>query len=302
MRSLGLKTREKVLWFGLAIGLSFCAVPARANLEVSGLIRIQTAADFYVPLSATGTWVEVHSYGRCWRPAGVTVEWRPYCNGHWVWTDCGWYWASDEPWSWACYHYGGWIYDPVYAWVWVPGIEWAPAWVSWRVGGGYIGWAPLAPRGATVAEPQFVFAETSRFTGSLRPRDLVINNPTILNRTKVVSNVRQETKSLGDGRRQKVFVNEGPGLGAFDRALAMKVRVVPIQEAARQAPLPHRLSSDPSGEPPKGRTAAGFGEQHRPEGESRAVPAEPGEPPTKRAHQGRNSGPAEGKSHGHDHE
>jgi hypothetical protein len=27
----------------------------------------------------------------------------------------------------------------------VPGYQWAPAWVSWRYGGGYCGWAPLPP-------------------------------------------------------------------------------------------------------------------------------------------------------------
>jgi hypothetical protein len=30
-------------------------------------------------------------------------------------------------------------------WVWVPGTRWAPAWVSWRSGDGYYGWAPLPP-------------------------------------------------------------------------------------------------------------------------------------------------------------
>ena len=28
---------------------------------------------------------------------------------------------------------------------WIPGHEWAPAWVSWRHGGGFFGWAPLLP-------------------------------------------------------------------------------------------------------------------------------------------------------------
>ncbi len=30
-------------------------------------------------------------------------------------------------------------------WFWVPGDEWAPAWVDWRYGDDYIGWAPLPP-------------------------------------------------------------------------------------------------------------------------------------------------------------
>lgn len=134
----------KVLVLGLASGLGFFAFTGRADLEVSGSLRIQATAEFDAPLAPYGTWVEVNSYGRCWRPSRIAVEWRPYCYGQWVWTDCGWYWASDEPWGWACYQYGYWVDAPGYGWIWIPGVEWAPAWVCWRVGGGYIGWAPLA--------------------------------------------------------------------------------------------------------------------------------------------------------------
>src|SRR5690348_12753307 len=93
---------------GLAGALAWTTTDARADFEVSASVHIHAAADFTAPLSSCGTWVEVGSYGRCWRPAGIVVGWRPYCNGYWVWTDCGWYWASDEPWAWACYHYGSW--------------------------------------------------------------------------------------------------------------------------------------------------------------------------------------------------
>ena len=31
----------------------------------------------------------------------------------------------------------------------VPGAVFAPAWVDWRVGNGWVGWAPLAPLGAS---------------------------------------------------------------------------------------------------------------------------------------------------------
>lgn len=30
-------------------------------------------------------------------------------------------------------------------WIWVRGEEWAPAWVDWRRGSDYVGWAPLPP-------------------------------------------------------------------------------------------------------------------------------------------------------------
>ena len=59
----------------------------------------------------------------------------------------GWTWASDYNWGWAPFHYGRWLYDDAYGWMWVPGYEWAPAWVSWRNGGGCYGWAPLGPGG-----------------------------------------------------------------------------------------------------------------------------------------------------------
>src|SRR5579871_5612318 len=134
---------KKTLKLGAAVAVLTLAgglapLTARADLEVSAGIQIHSAADFVAPLTPEGTWVTVGSYGHCWHPR-VAADWRPYCEGQWVWTDCGWFWQSDEPWGWACYHYGSWVDDPAEGWVWIPGTEWAPAWVEWRSGGGYIG-------------------------------------------------------------------------------------------------------------------------------------------------------------------
>jgi len=100
---------------------------------------------FYTPLSSSGEWVSVSGYGNCWQPSGVSEDWRPYTNGYWAHTDCGWTWVSNEPWGWATDHYGRWAFIDGEGWVWVPGRVWAPAWVSWRYGGGSVGWAPLPP-------------------------------------------------------------------------------------------------------------------------------------------------------------
>ena len=81
--------------------------------------------------------------GWCWYPANVSADWRPYSNGYWLWSDGGWTWVSEEPWAWASYHYGRWVWHDYHGWLWVPGIEWAPAWVSWQQHDGYVGWAPL---------------------------------------------------------------------------------------------------------------------------------------------------------------
>jgi Family of unknown function (DUF6600) len=101
---------------------------------------------FYDDLAQDGAWVYHPDYSYVWIPSRMGPGWRPYQEGHWIWTDAyGWYWESDEPFGWAVYHYGRWDYDPDYGWFWVPGDTWAPAWVTWRFGGDVVGWAPIAP-------------------------------------------------------------------------------------------------------------------------------------------------------------
>src|ERR1035437_7050006 len=99
---------------------------------------------FYDELSPYGSWIDYPSYGRVW----VCNEpgFSPYhSGGNWPYTSYGWTWVSDYNWGWAPFHYGRWASDPMYGWFWVPGYEWAPAWVGWRSGNGYYGWAPLSP-------------------------------------------------------------------------------------------------------------------------------------------------------------
>src|SRR5690349_3042561 len=115
-----MKRQWIVIGISALAGLTLGVNASRGDLEVGAAVEIHSHADFYEPLAPLGTWVEVGSYGRCWRPSHVVVEWRPYCEGYWAWTDCGWYWVSAEPWAWACYHYGRWVYDTQYAWVWIP--------------------------------------------------------------------------------------------------------------------------------------------------------------------------------------
>ncbi|HOY59198.1 MAG TPA: hypothetical protein PK640_13820, partial [Verrucomicrobiota bacterium] len=103
---------------------------------------------FYTALAPYGGWVEIPSYGWCWRPTVAVVDplWRPYCHGgRWLYTDGGWYWQSSYSWGWAPFHYGTWYMSPACGWVWVPGCTWAPAWVTWRYTDAYCGWAPLPP-------------------------------------------------------------------------------------------------------------------------------------------------------------
>ena len=231
---MNMKMRSLILAFCLAGGLSVGLFRASAELEVSAGVSIHATADFYEPLGAQGAWVEVGSYGRCWHPAGVVVGWRPYCDGYWEWTDCGWYWVSDEPWAWACYHYGTWVYDSGYGWVWVPGVEWAPAWVYWRVGGGCIGWAPCGPHGLIIAPSFYVFVESRHFHDRIQPLSTVIvNNTTIINNTTEIRNGTRENRQF-DGKSQKVVINNGPGVDLVEKATGQKFTAVSIREADRQ--------------------------------------------------------------------
>jgi probable HAF family extracellular repeat protein len=120
---------------------------------------------FYTGLSSDeGNWVEAGNYGYCFRPR-VTENWRPYRDGHWVWTDHGWYWDSNERFGWATYHYGRWVNIRGTGWCWVPGNQWAPAWVSWRESNENVGWAPLPPEAADVSAQQPISSWSDSYYG-----------------------------------------------------------------------------------------------------------------------------------------
>lgn len=129
---------------GAILALAFLAIQ---RVEARTDVSIEF---FYDNLRDGGNWIEVGDYGYCWQPsvAASNSRWRPYSDGYWAYTDLGWTWISYEDFGWATYHYGRWIRLRARGWVWVPGREWGPAWVSWRTGGDYVGWAPLPPRHA----------------------------------------------------------------------------------------------------------------------------------------------------------
>src|SRR6266851_4899951 len=137
----------KKLLFVFALGVLLLPfAPLAKSQEVS--------IDFFYNNLNGGSWMEVGNYGYCWQPdvAVSDPSWRPYSDGYWAYTDLGWTWVSYEDYGWATYHYGRWVRLADYGWVWRPGYEWGPAWVSWRFGGGYCGWAPLPPETEVVYE------------------------------------------------------------------------------------------------------------------------------------------------------
>ncbi|HVE85947.1 MAG TPA: DUF6600 domain-containing protein [Myxococcales bacterium] len=141
------------------------STPAVAAVSVRP--RAVSFTAFYDALGPDGEWLVLPPYGHVWHPHAwvVGADFMPYSTGGtWVWTDVGWQFEGEWSWSWATFHYGRWLYHGTWGWVWVPGTVWGPAWVEWRVRGGYVGWAPLGPAGVVaVTAPGWSFAEAHTF-------------------------------------------------------------------------------------------------------------------------------------------
>jgi hypothetical protein len=137
-----MKNLKKIWGIALVAFLLIVSAPHKTMAQEGEYISDQ---EFYDELQPYGTWIYDPQYGNVWVP-DVEEDFRPYATrGYWAMTTYGNTWVSDYPWGWATFHYGRWHFDNYYGWEWVPGNEWAPAWVSWRNGGGYYGWAPMEP-------------------------------------------------------------------------------------------------------------------------------------------------------------
>lgn len=203
---------------------------------------IETYEAFREPLSSDGDWFTAPELGYVWRPrVAANPDWRPYTRGQWVSTDRGWTWVSEEPFGWATYHYGRWTILRGVGWVWVPGIEWAPAWVSWRSGDEYVGWAPLPPetdfdeRGAVRDEPSlpYAFVTYERFCEPAVVNNIVSvqQNVTIINKTKNITKIVRN-------RNTKIVINQGPKVSEVASKTKRSIeplKVEPKSESGRRA-------------------------------------------------------------------
>ncbi len=101
--------------------------------------------EYEAELAYAGDWRYHNRYGYVWIPQRISISWRPYLNGRWVWYPIiGWTWISYDPWGWCVFHYGRWHWSVSLGWYWIPTRRWGPAWVHWYHGPDYIGWGPLS--------------------------------------------------------------------------------------------------------------------------------------------------------------
>lgn len=218
----------------LVLAASLAAPLSRAN--ASGGVSISF---FYDELSPHGDWVTVGTYGHCWRPRGIDRDWQPYLNGEWLYTEAGWTWVSYDPWGGDPYHYGTWSRSDAYGWVWIPGIIWAPAWVTWYVGDNDIGWAPVPPSFSvgfsgyagppvTVSRSSYVFVPATQFVGVNvgTVRVPAAQNATLLARTRPV------TRFAASGG---VLTIGGPTVVQVEHATQRKITRVSVGDAHTKA-------------------------------------------------------------------
>jgi hypothetical protein len=213
----------------LVVLMSVVAPPSRAGVSFEG---------FYSSLSPHGSWLVSAQFGRVWQPRDCGPGWNPYYDGHWEYADVGWTWVSDYSWGAIPYHYGTWTLDPRVGWVWVPGYTWAPAWVVFRTGPDYIGWAPVAPSfsigvsfggHAAVAGP-FVYVPTHDFA-AWRIRSHVV-------RGAHAARLARETRLVDNLVLQhNIVINRGPDVRVVEAASHRKIPVTALESLPRVAPF-----------------------------------------------------------------
>jgi hypothetical protein len=211
--------------------LLFGAVQNKTSAQVSVNVSFQS---FYDELSPYGDWISYPEYGYVWRPDNRYNDFQPYrSEGHWAWSDDGWLWVSDYEWGWAPFHYGRWVYDSYDGWLWVPDYEWAPAWVVWRGGGDYYGWAPMSPASVSI----YISATGIMYQYNywcFAPRQYITSphlsnyyidrgrNTTIINHTTIINNY--------SSNRDYVI---GPSRNEVERYTGSRISPVRIRESQR---------------------------------------------------------------------
>jgi hypothetical protein len=235
-RSKPLNLHMKKLLFMFALSALLLPLAPQAKSQ-------DVSVDFFYSNLNGGSWIEVGNYGYCWQPDVAVSDptWRPYADGYWAYTDLGWTWVSYEDFGWATYHYGRWVRIADLGWVWRPGYEWGPAWVSWRFGGGYAGWAPLPPETEVVYEsrpltghldiefdigPAYYNFVDVRYIGEpvLRSRIVEVNqNITYINQTVNVTNITY---------RNKTVYNYGPDLNVVNQYSSRPIQKLKLERQA----------------------------------------------------------------------
>ena len=230
----------------VALNVSTGRVHAQ-GVEVDAGVNVSAGGDlnigyFYDQLAPHGKWVEVADIGWAWQPNEVVTdtEWRPYLNnGHWIYTDDGWFWDSSYEWGWAAFHYGRWNHVDNYNWVWTPDTVWAPAWVSWRESDSVYGWAPL-PHGSRFEGGVFVGgadlnAHADFYNFVPANGFLSVNLNTVIVKREERERVFQQTKVVNNSYtyNNNHVVNNGVPVAKVSAATKKEIKAEKIADAQK---------------------------------------------------------------------
>lgn len=237
-----MKSTRIFLLTAIALNLAACspmASQSRYNPDQQVTVEV-----FYTELSPYGRWMDYPPYGYVWLP-DVPRGFSPYATqGHWVYTSFGWTWYSYYAWGWAPFHYGRWHFDAMYGWMWFPDTIWGPAWVVWRHGGGYSGWAPLGIGITVQAVIGGHYIVPHDHWIFVRDRDLPqrhihqyrverSQNPDLIKRAPIPPRVREE---------QRIAYMPGPDKAEIEQISNRRVNEVEIEE--RNSPGATTLRKD----------------------------------------------------------
>jgi len=220
----------------------------------------EEVAPYAAELEPYGSWHVEVGVGDVWVPS-VGTGWAPYVNGRWTWTPYGWTWVPYDPWGWAPFHYGNWGLSASLGWYWAPGSSWGPAWVSWSVGGGYVGWCPIGPHGRP-AEPhprgRGDYAVPRGSAGHRSGGEYAVPRGSVGPRSGWVyaregdlaaRDVARRRVSLGGPEASRLRVIETPEQGHIDRSLrVVEGRAAPRHVSTRPTPgdTVDELRTDPA--------------------------------------------------------
>lgn len=248
-------------------------------------------AMFHDSLAPYGEWIWIDPYGWTWAPRDVPVGWRPYSDGSWAYTESGWTWVSERPWGWAPFHYGRWFFHDHYGWRWVPDMVWGPAWVSWRFGDAWCGWAPMPPRVAwenhvdwDVVIPQFSWCFVGRadfLAPHLHDRIvLAARNVTLLRDTHDMTHLELRDRRVFNAgipveEVERFTGRRAPRLRLVEvNSVGPTIRVGGELHVFRPSPVAHlNVGLPPHGAVPAARPAATFEELQRREADRARVEA-----------------------------
>lgn len=219
-----------------------------AQAQLAALVpdqKVIPIEEFFEVLRDYGTWLDTDRYGHvfCPHPDVVGVDFQPYQRGHWTMSEFGWTFVSSSKISWVTDHYGRWVEVGLNncTWAWLPGRDWSPAWVEFRVSDRVIAWRPqpyggppvrmALPRSAQlprVSLPPQVFSHDGRDAG------FVVVNDNDFTARRIESVSLTGSQLFAALRETEPLSNPRAGLHSAERQ-QIAARIVARREALAQA-------------------------------------------------------------------